>query len=143
MKLQDLVEIKTGLPLSRKKGKKFEYKLLTLKCFQNDSIYLNPKCLDTFKAFEKLDEYIAKSGDVVVRLRVPIRAIYITKDVLVPSTMVILKAKEKIDMKFLTYYLHSKISQKALSKNIESSLIRMVGNKDLKNIKISLPPLNI
>ena len=143
MKLQNIVEIKTGLPLSRKKGEKFEYKLLTLKCFQNDSIYLNPNCLDTFIANEKLDDYIANSGDIVVRLRVPIKAIYITKDVLVPSTMVILKAKKKIDMKFLTYYLNSKISKKALSKNIEGSLIKMVGSKDLKNIKISLPPLNI
>jgi len=143
MNLSDLVEIKVGLPLSRKKGENFKYKLLTLRCFEKRGIYLNEECLDEFFSSEKVDDYLAKRDNVVVRLREPIKAIYVTKEVLVPSTMVILKAKKEINMKFLAYYLNTKIIQKNLHKNIEGSYIRMVGSKDIKEIDINLPSIDI
>jgi len=143
MNLSDLVEIKVGLPLSRKKGKNFKYKLLTLRCFEKRGIYLNEECLDEFFSSEKVDDYLAKQGNVVVRLREPIKAVYITKEVLVSSTMVILKAKKDINMKFLAYYLNTKIIQKNLHKNIEGSYVRMVGSKDIKEVDINLPSIDI
>jgi len=143
MKLSDVVEIKMGLPLSRKKGEKFKYKLLTLRCFEKRGIYLNDNCLDEYLASERVDNYLTKKDDVVVRLREPIKAIYIEKEVLVPSTMIILRAKKDINMKFLAYYLNTKEVQKQLHKNIEGSYIKMVGSRDIKDLKINLPSKQI
>jgi len=143
MELSDLVDIKMGLPLSRKKGENFKYKLIPLRCFEKRGIYLNEECLDEFFSSKKVDDYLAKKGDIVVRLREPIKAIYITKAVLVPSTMAILRAKKEINMKFLAYYLNTKIVQKNLHKNIEGSYVRMIGSKDIKEIDINLPSKEI
>ncbi|WP_456479875.1 restriction endonuclease subunit S [Nautilia sp.] len=143
MKLSDIVEIKIGLPLSRKKGEKYKYKLLTLKCFDKRGIYIDEECLENFSASEKVDNYLTKANDVVVRLREPIKAVYITKEILIPSTMAILRAKKDIDMKFLAYYLNTKKVQKEFHKNIEGSYIRMVGGKDIKEIDINLPSKDI
>ena len=143
MKLSEIVEIKIGLPLSRKKGEKFKYKLLTLKCFEKKSIYLDDNCLDKFFSSEKVDDYLVKKGDVVVRLREPIKAIYIKEEVLVPSTMAILRANKDINMKFLAYYLNTNKVQKAIHKNIEGSYVKMVGSRDIKEIYVNLPPINI
>ena len=144
MKLSEIVEIKVGLPLSRKRGGEFEYKLLTLKCFDGRGIYLkNEKCLEKFTSNKKVDDYLARCGDVVIRLREPIKAVYIEKEVLVPSTMAILRANKDVNMKFLAYYLNTKKVQKTLHKNIEGSYVKMIGIRDIKEIDINLPPKNI
>lgn len=143
MKLSEIVEIKVGLPLSRKKGEKFKYKLLTLRCFEKSSIYVDDNCLDDFFSNEKVDDYLAKFGDVVIRLREPIKAVYIEKEVLVPSTMAILRANKDVNMKFLAYYLNTKKIQKTIHKNIEGSYVKMIGIRDIKEIDINLPTKNI
>ena len=143
MKLSEIVEIKVGLPLSRKKGEKFKYKLLTLRCFEKRSIYVDDNCLDNFFSSEKVDDYLARYEDLVIRLREPIKTIYIKEEVLVPSTMAILRANKNINMKFLAYYINTKKVQKTLHKNIEGSYVKMIGIRDIKEIDINLPPKNI
>ncbi len=153
MKLSYICNIKTGLVLHRNKAATYDdvqipYKLLSLKAFAN-SITLDKSYIDEFVADTEVDSsYLTQVGDIVVRLRAPIRAVYIDEDskgIIVPSLMSIIRLKDDtmIDAQYLTHYLNSKDVQKALQREIKGTTIPMVRTTDLNNIDVVLPPIQV
>jgi len=153
VKLSYICTIKTGLVLHRKKAATYDdvqihYKLLSLKAF-NNSTSLDSDYIDAFMASEELDSsYISQVGDIVVRLRAPIQAVYIDEDskgLIVPSLMSIIRLKDDtmIDAEYLAYYLNSSEVQRPLKKKIKGTTIPMVKTTDLNDIDVVLPPIQV
>lgn len=151
MKLKELVNIKIGIPLERKKANMatintIEYKALTLRSFISINC-LNTLPYDTFLANVKIGtQYLTKENDVIVRLRAPNHAIFINKKnegLLVPSIMAIITNlfPNILDSKYLAYYLNSQHTQDQLVKNSQGTSIQMIKTIDLLGLEISLPTL--
>ncbi len=150
MKLKEIADIRTGLVLSRKKAPlsadvKIYYKQITLKSFSNTTS-LTPDYIDDFISTEEIaDTYLSRVGDVVVRLREPITAIYIdesAKNMVIPSLMAIVRGESMMmHGEFLAYYINSTTSQKMLEKEIKGTTIAAIKTKDLGELEIVLPSL--
>lgn len=151
MKLKELSEIKIGLPLERKKAKlissdKVVYKLLTLKSFAaiDDSTNIH---YEMFVADSSINsQYLTKENDVIVRLRAPTTAIYVSSkntDLVVSSLMAIITniSPNILNSKYLTHYLNSQYIQNQLIKNTQGTSIQMIKVADLLELEINLPPL--
>lgn len=151
MKLKEIAEIRTGLVLSRKKATlsdtvRVHYKQITLKSF-NHTTSLTRNNLDAFVSTENIPTtYISQVGDVVVRLREPVTAVYIdenTKGMIIPSLMAIIRVQSSmIDSEFLAYYINASTTQKMLEKEIKGTSIAAIKTKDLEDIDVVLPPLD-
>ena len=150
MKLKEIADIRTGLVLSRKKAAlsddvKIHYKQITLKSFSN-TISLTPDYIDEFVSTENIaDTYISRVGDIVVRLREPVTAVYIdesTKGMIIPSLMAIVRVKsDMVNGEFLAYYINSTTSQKILGKEIKGTTIAAIKTKDMEELEVVLPSL--
>jgi restriction endonuclease S subunit len=150
LKLVEIADIRTGLVLSRKKAAlsdevKIHYKQITLKSFSNTTSLVTPY-IDEFISTEEIsDTYISRVGDVVVRLREPITAVYIDKDtegLVVPSLMGIVRAKSNmVDSEFLAYYINSTTAQRMIGRETKGTTIPMIKTKDLEGIEVVLPSL--
>ncbi len=150
MKLNEIANIRTGLVLSRKKATlsddiKIHYKQITLKSFSNTTS-LTSTYIDEFIATEEIsDTYISRVGDVVVRLREPITAVYIdesTKGLIIPSLMSIVRVKNSmVDGEFLAHYINSTTAKRMLEKDIKGTTIPMIKTKDLEGLEVILPSL--
>ena len=152
MNLKEVASVRTGLVLSRKKASLYDeikktYKKMTLKAFSN-SISLIHEHLDQFVANEEIDKgYISRVGDIIIRLRYPIRAVYIdtsTEGMIVPSLMCIVRVINNISLnkEFLAYFLNSTVVKKELQTKIKGTAIQMIRTKDIEDIEIALPPLD-
>ncbi len=151
MKLKEIAEIRTGLVLSRKKATlsdavRVHYKQITLKSF-NMTTSLTRNDLDVFVSTENIPTtYISQVGDVVVRLREPVTAVYIdekTQGMIIPSLMAIIRVQSSlIDSEFLAYYINASTTQKMLKKEIKGTSIAAIKTKDLEDIEVVLPPLD-
>ena len=150
MKLKEIANIRTGLVLSRKKASlsadvKIQYKQITLKSFSNTTS-LTLDYIDNFVSTEEIaDTYLSRVGDVVVRLREPITAVYIdesTKNMVIPSLVVIVRVESRMMYgEFLAYYINSTASQKMLEKEIKGTTIAAIKTKDLEELEVVLPSL--
>ena len=150
IKLGEISNIRTGLVTARKKAKadslnKFEYKQISLKSF-GKGIKLQKDKSDIFiSAQEIAPKYFTKEGDVIVRLRAPASAVYIDKNdegLLIHSLLVVIRAdKDKLDPKYLAYYINSKPVQRILKQDVKGTAIPMLKTKDLEELPIILPPL--
>ena len=96
LKLSELAATKSGLVLSRKKASlqskiKRDYNVVSLKSFNENGMYDHTQ-LENFIANDVLkDDYLARKGDILIRLRGPNFAVYIDKDydgLIVSSLMV-------------------------------------------------------
>lgn len=150
MKLQNLANIRIGLPLARKKGDihddyYFRYKTVTLKAFSSNGVLLHDE-LDDFIANEELNEsYITQVGDVLVRLREPNIAVHIDEQssgLLVPALMAIIKPQQKINGNYLTHYINSNEAQKRLHKELQGTTIQMLKASELADLEVTLPSLH-
>ena len=152
IKLKELVEIRVGLPLERKKAKlssieQIPYKALSLKSFGDIGAY-DDLLYEEFIADSKIDDkYITAEDDVLVRLRAPNNAIYINAKnagIVASSLMVIIKNiyPNILDSRFLTYYLNSQYAQNQLLKNSQGTSIIMTKRIDLLELDINLLPLD-
>ena len=149
-KISDIASVRTGIVTARKKAKlnskeKINYKQISLKCFTNN-INIDKSNLDIFTSFEKIDsKYFTQEGDVLVRLRAPSLAVYIKKEdegLLIHSLLAVIRAKSnKVDMKYLAYYINSNFAQRILKQVIKGTAIPMLKTKDLEELCISLPTL--
>jgi len=152
LKLKEIAEIRTGLVLSRKKAdihdeKYFTYSVVSLKAF-SDIGKLMPEQHDDFVAQEILDdEYITQKGDVLVRLREPNLAVYIDDEntgLVVPSHVAIIRTMgSAIVEEYLAHHINSNSVQNQLSIVSKGTTIPMIKTKDLADLKIKLPPLEI
>lgn len=150
MKLKEIADIRTGLVLSRKKASlsddvKIHYKQITLKSFSNTTS-LTLDCIDNFVSTEEItDTYLSRVGDVVVRLREPIIAVYIdesAKNMVIPSLMAIIRVESiMMHSEFLAYYINSTTSQQMLEKEIKGTTIAAIKTKDLEELEVVLPSL--
>ena len=148
--LSDFANVRTGVVLSRKKAqissdKTIKYNQLSLKCFE-DGVQPNKEQIDTFISGQEIDKkYFTKKGDVVIRLRSPNRAIYIDKEdegLLIHSLLAVIRIhSDKLDSKYLAYFINANKTQQILKKDIKGTAIYMLKTKDIENLKLSLPPL--
>lgn len=152
MKLNEIATIRTGLVLSRKKAspcddQKKYYRQITLKSFLN-TIALQDQYFDEFISTESIDDkYISRVGDIVVRLRKPNVAAYIDEKsagMIIPSLMCIVRVEDdRVNNAYLAHYLNSTPVRKALEREIKGTTIPMIKTKDLENIDIVLPPVDV
>ncbi|WP_069637389.1 restriction endonuclease subunit S [Campylobacter pinnipediorum] len=145
-KLKDLVFIKTGLVLGRKKAT-FDsktirnYKTISLKSFNENGSY-DHSFADDFKANEEIKkENLLQKGDILVRFIEPNIAVYIDKDyeyTIISSLAAIIRVdKDKINPFYLTSYLNSSFAKRQFLS--QSSTIPMVNIKELGELEILLP----
>ena len=152
MKLNDIATIRTGLVLSRKKAalddpEQYHYKQITLKSFSH-SVTLQTDYFDDFISNKKIDEkYLSQVGDIIVRLREPNTAVYIDEEsagLVVPSLFAIVRVNEStVNNTFLAYYLNSMEVKKVLERELKGTTIPMIKTKDLGELTLHLPPLNV
>lgn len=150
--LNQLTAIRTGLVLSRNKATlqsefRKDYNVISLKSFNDNGIY-DHSYVDNFEADGKIkEESLIKKGDILFRLREPNIAIYIDedyKDTIVSSLAVVIRAnKDKINPLYLTHYLNSSMVKKQLFKDITIGSIPMTKVKDVENLLIDVPSLEI
>ena len=152
MKLKEIASIRTGLVLSRKKAAPYDeqkkrYQQITLKSFSNTTT-LQREYFDEFLSTESIDDkYISRAGDIVVRLRKPNVAVYIDEKsagLVIPSLMCIVRVKESsVNSAYLAHYLNSTPVRKMLEREIKGTTIPMIKTKDLENIDVVLPSLEV
>lgn len=151
MKLHELVDIKIGLTLERKKAgvisaNTISYSALTLKSFTNHN-NIKVRSYEEFIANSEIGaQYFTKVNDVVMRLRTPTNAIFISHDnmrLLVSSLMAIITNifPNILESKYLAYYLNSQDVTRQLAKNTQGSAIPMIKIADLLSLDITLPPI--
>jgi len=152
LKLKEIASIRTGLVLSRKKASPYDeqkrrYQQITLKSFSNTTT-LQRQYFDEFLSTESIDDkYISRVGDVVVRLRKPNVAAYIDENsagLVIPSLMCIVRVKESsVNSAYLAHYLNSSPVRKMLEREIKGTTIPMIKTKDLENLDVVLPSLEV
>ena len=152
MLLKELAEIRTGLVLSRKKASlsselRIPYPLLSLKDFADD-IRPAQSMPEDFIAAETIKEiYLTQPGDVIVRLRKPVRALHIDPQHagrIVPSLMAIIRIQDApIDPRYLAYTINSPTAQMSLTKEIKGTRIATIRARSLEDLDIPLPPMAV
>ena len=151
MKLKELVDVKIGLSLERKKANIastniIDYKALTLKSLSNPNSF-DDLSYDMFIAESEIGaQYLTKENDVIVRLRSPNHAVFINNKnagLVVSSLMAIATNiyPNVLDSRYLAYYLNSQYIQNQLVKNTQGTSIPMIKIADLLELEISLPPI--
>ena len=151
MKLKELVDVKIGLSLERKKANigsmnTIDYKALTLKSFASPNKVEELPC-ECFTASTEIGaQYLTKENDVIIRLRSPNHAIFINNNntgLIVSSLMAIITniSPNVLNSKYLAYYLNSQHIQNQLVKNTQGTSIQMIKTVDLLDLEISLPTL--
>ena len=147
-RLDAVASIRTGLVLSRFKptdelSKLFEYQLVGLRCF-GESSTLDEQGLETFESKQQIDKkYLTRQGDILVRLRAPLRAVFVEEEGLLFSslTAVVRIEDAAVSPKYLLHYLNSKPIQKQLSREIKGTRIPTVRTSDIAALKIVVPPM--
>jgi len=152
LKLKEIASIRTGLVLSRKKAAPYDeqkkrYQQITLKSFSNTTT-LQREYFDEFLSTESIDDkYISRVGDIVVRLRKPNVAVYIDEKsagLVIPSLMCIVRVKESsVNSTYLAHYLNSTPVRRMLEREIKGTTIPMIKTKDLGNLDVVLPSLEV
>ncbi|MDD3266024.1 MAG: restriction endonuclease subunit S [Burkholderiales bacterium] len=151
IKLKELVDIRIGLPLERKKAtliseEQFEYKSLTLKSFTSINSVDNLP-YETFTADSEIGaQYFTKENDVIIRLRSPNSAIHINSNntgLVVSSLMAIVTNvyPNILDSKYLSYYLNSQHVENQLVKNLQGTSVSMAKKSDFLELEIKLLPI--
>ena len=147
-KLQDISYIRTGLVLNRykftsKSKEIFTYKQVGLRCFTS-SIFLDKDKAEVFEAERLIDsKYFTQKGDVLIRLRAPMSAVYITEEtegLLIPSLLAVVRVNKKfIDSKYLAYYLNTKYVKRILAKEIKGTSIPMIKTGNIETLELIDP----
>lgn len=135
IKLGKIVDIQTGLVLSRKQAKNDKetveiYRQLNLKAIKNDG-FIDRNLLEEFKANERLcEDYITRVGDIVVRLTTPYTAVLVHENnvgIVVPSHFIIIRTKsDKILPEYLFWLLNADKVKSKIVKNMSSTMIGAV-----------------
>lgn len=149
MKLSKCAEVKSGLVLSRKKSsktKEYRYNCLNLKAV-NSQGYIEKESLDTFYAQEVLSEdYLTKSGDIIVRLTHPYTAILIddnTKGILISSNFIKIETDlNKLIPEYLEWCLNTESIKRDINKHTSAFTIKTINPGYYKDFNIKLVDLD-
>ncbi|ANV97416.1 hypothetical protein BBW65_00650 [Helicobacter enhydrae] len=151
-KLGDLSSFRSGLQLSRSQNQKddadFSYRVIRISNF-GDLGTLDLRDLDQV-AFAKpiLKDNLTQEGDVLVRLKAPLKAVYITKDYagyVFSSVMAVIQTDPNLLLpQYLAHYLNSSIPQgyfqECSTNGTTMSFLRLM---DLRELEIHLPSLEL
>ena len=148
----DFATVRTGLVVARKKAKldsvqQIAYEQISLRYFGTGVKLDRPEEeKDIFVSAEEIDSrYFTQAGDVIVRLRAPSSAVYIEKEdegLLIHSLLAVIRVKSnKVDAKYLAYYLNAHSTQRILKQDVKGTAIPMLKTKDLEQLKVTLPPI--
>lgn len=150
-KLQDIAQIQVGFTLSRTKAtpsslRNYTYKTLSINAFPSNGIKIIQGYENLHISNEEIsDTYFTQEGDVLIRLRDPIRSLFVSKDstgLLVSSLVVIVRVdRGQILGEFLSYYLNSSLPQNYFQSKVRGTTIPMIRVSDLKELEIPLPSL--
>ena len=146
--LGSLASIHTGVVTGRKKASNptaHAYKLLTLKSFGEDGTLVAEETDDFFAKEPLPEKYLTREGDVIVRLRAPIRAVYVgpsQEGLLVSSLFALIRVTtDRLSPRYLCDYINSATAQRMLAESIKGTAITTIKNKDLERLAVVLPPL--
>lgn len=150
-KLQDIAQIQVGFTLSRTKAtpsslRNYTYKTLSINAFPSNGIKIIQGYENLHISNEEIsDTYFTQEGDVLIRLRDPIRSLFVSKDstgLLVSSLVVIVRVdRGQILGEFLSYYLNSNLPQNYFQSKVRGTTIPMIRVSDLKELEIPLSSL--
>lgn len=147
-KLKNLASFHSGLQLSRVQHQEdnegFSYKVIRISDFGNfGTLKLeNIEQITFSKPIPKSN--LTQEGDVLVRLKAPLSAVYITKDYagcVFSSVMAVIQTNpSKLSSQYLAYYLNSSMPQGYFQERSTNgtmmSFLRLI---DLKELEIYLP----
>lgn len=148
MKLGDLLEIRSGLVLSRKQSKErtsYPYSILTLRAIQDDG-FIDSGKIETAYMTESLGaEYVTHPGDLVVRLTFPYTAVLIdeaTKNIVVTSNFLILRTKHNLLLpEYLYWFLNTETVRQKLYEQATSNMLGAVKKQTFVALEVTLPSL--
>jgi restriction endonuclease S subunit len=148
--LGDFATVRTGLVVARKKAKpdslqRIKYEQISLRYF-GTGVKLDKSQKDIFVSSEEIDsKYFTQEGDVVVRLRSPNSAVYIEKEdagLLLHSLLAVIRVEsDKLDAKYLAYYINAHSTQRILKQDVKGTAIPMLKTKNLEQLAVTLPPI--
>ncbi len=146
MLLEDITEITIGVVLKRKESKyqtndTYEYKIFNIKSYGEKIEY------DSFYSNEKLDNYVAKKGDILFRLSFPIKVIEVDDEIegkLVNNQYCIIRMSDKnnktYNIDFIKWFLESNNAKQQFEKILIGSTIKSVPVVKLRRLEI--PEIN-
>lgn len=145
MKLKEIAMIKTGVVLSRKEyrgqGEPYKYKLLTLKCLNEDGT-LNLEYIEEFTTSGEVgDYYLVKEGDVIIRLTTPYTASFVPREAqgsIISSNFALIRlhGSAKILPLFLSSLLNMESLKRKFSQSSFGSVLPMIKTNQIKEIEI-------
>ncbi|WP_104697295.1 MULTISPECIES: restriction endonuclease subunit S [unclassified Helicobacter] len=149
--LKDIAQIQVGLTLSRAKAtlsdlEKYPYKCVSINAFPTNGNTMLWGYENQYFSSEKISsDYLTQEGDVLVRLRSPVRSIYISKaeeGLLTSSLIAIMRPNPKVVLgEFLAFYLNSSLPQAFFQSKVKGTTIPMIKLSDLKDLQIPLPSI--
>lgn len=149
-KVNDIASIRTGLVLNRykynaKSEKMFIYKQVGLSCFHS-SIFLDGSKADEFESGRTIDgKYLTKEGDILVRLRAPVEAVFVSKEsegLIIPSLLAVIRVDDsQINPAYLAYYLNTRYIARRLNRELKGTSIPMIKTNDIESLELLAPSL--
>lgn len=148
--LGELFFISSGLVSKRKEAPPdvfgFEYKLLNLRSI-NQLGFIEKNGLDDYMSTEKIDDkYLARAGDIVIRLSTPFTAAVIDQDsqgVIITSLFAILRlTTHEVLPDYVAMYLNSEVMKKQYLKDASGSALQMIKTSAIKDYSIKIPTVN-
>lgn len=145
MKLKDIAIVKTGVVLSRKEyrgqGDPYKYKLLTLKCLNEDGT-LNLEYIEDFTTSGEIgNSHLVKEGDIIMRLTTPYTASFIPKEAqgsIISSNFALIRLHESA--KILPLFLSSLLNMESLKRKFNQSsigsVLPMIKTNQIREIEI-------
>lgn len=149
MKLSEVATVRSGLVLSRKESKSptaYSYPLLTLRAIQpTGSIDLSK--IDTFTAKEMLDtEYLAREGDIIIRLSQPYTAVLIdivTSGMVLSSYFAIVRPDSRLLLpEYLFWLMNTPKVKQEIFESTSSNMIGAIKPKFFADFELTLLPLS-
>lgn len=148
MKLGDLATIRSGLVLSRKQEKNFpeyQYPLLNLRSIHPKG-FIEMDKLDVFQTKNKLHpDYLAQSGDIIIRLSIPYTAVLIddsTKGFVISSNFGIIRTNpEKILPDYLVWLLNTEKITRLIYNNTSGNMLSAIHPGFFSSLEIDIPDL--
>lgn len=148
--LGELFLISSGLVSKRKEAPPdvvgVEYKLLNLRSI-NQLGFIEKNGLDDYMSTEKIDDkYLARTGDIVIRLSTPFTAAVIDQDsqgAIITSLFAILRlTTHEVLPDYVVMYLNSEVMKKQYSKDASGSALQMIKTSAIKDYSIKIPTIN-
>lgn len=149
-KLESLASFHSGLQLSRMQNQKdnesFSYKVIKISDF-GDFGTLGLENTERITFSKPISESnMTQEGDVLIRLKAPLSAIYVTKDYagcVFPSVMAVIKTDpSRLLPQYLAHYLNSSIPQGYFQEcSTNGTMMSFLRLKDLKELEICLPSI--